>query len=120
MGDAPASLLCHTNSSSLTSEAVSIVAEPEPLFQRIFVKFIRNFWRNRQVFPARFYSAFSGPVLFVTHNIQEALTLGDRLIVLAQGGQVVLNEENTLPRPVLPSTPGFSEVWNRLSAMLDR
>ena len=59
-------------------------------------------------------------VLFVTHNIQEALTLGDRLIVLAQGGQVVLNEENMLPRPVLPSTPGFSEVWNRLSAMLDR
>ena len=53
-------------------------------------------------------------------HIQEALTLGDRLIVLAQGGQVVLNEENTLPRPVLPSTPGFSEVWNRLSAMLDR
>lgn len=59
-------------------------------------------------------------VLFVTHNIQEALTLGDRLLVLAQGGTVVYNQKNTLPRPVLPSTPGFSEVWNQLSSMLDR
>ena len=59
-------------------------------------------------------------VLFVTHNIQEALTLGDRLLVLAQGGQVVFNEPNSLPRPVKPSTPGFSEVWNQLSAMLDQ
>ena len=37
------------NSSFLTSEAVSIVAEPEPLFQLFCVKFIRNFWRNRRV-----------------------------------------------------------------------
>lgn len=59
-------------------------------------------------------------VLFVTHNIQEALILGNRLIVLAPGGRVVLNEKNSLPRPVLPSMPGFSELWNRLSAMLEQ
>lgn len=38
-------------------------------------------------------------VLFVTHDIEEAIVLGDRVIVLGIGGRVVLDEPITLPRP---------------------
>lgn len=58
-------------------------------------------------------------VLFVTHNIQEAMALGDRLLVFAQKGRIVYNRKNQLQKPVVPSTKGFSEVWNQLSALLD-
>jgi NitT/TauT family transport system ATP-binding protein len=37
-------------------------------------------------------------ILFVTHNIEEALVLGDRILVLG-GGRILADEEVTLERP---------------------
>lgn len=38
-------------------------------------------------------------VVFVTHDIEEALLLGDRIVVLGRLGRIVADEEITLPRP---------------------
>lgn len=56
-------------------------------------------------------------VLFVTHNIQEALTLGTRIFVMGHG-HIVLDEPNPLPRPVTPSVPGYGEMWDHFSAAI--
>ena len=56
-------------------------------------------------------------VLFVTHNIQEALTLGTRVMVMGRG-RIVLDEPNTLPKPVTPSVPGYGEMWDHFSAAI--
>lgn len=32
-------------------------------------------------------------IIFITHNIQEAIVLGTRIIVLAQGGRIVVDEK---------------------------
>ncbi|MCR4763990.1 MAG: ATP-binding cassette domain-containing protein, partial [Lachnospiraceae bacterium] len=53
-------------------------------------------------------------ILFVTHNIQEAVILGTRNIVLQKGGKIIFDEKNTLPKPSTPSSPGFAEVWQRM------
>jgi len=56
-------------------------------------------------------------VLFVTHNIQEALTLGTRIFVMGSG-RILLDEPNTLPKPVTPSVPGYGEMWDHFSAAI--
>lgn len=38
-------------------------------------------------------------VLFITHDIEEAIVLGDRVVVLGLGGRIVLDETISLPRP---------------------
>lgn len=59
-------------------------------------------------------------IIFITHNIQEALCLGKRVILMSkQGGEIKVDVENTLPRPAGPSTPGFAELWEKLSSALE-
>ncbi len=53
-------------------------------------------------------------ILFITHNIQEAIVLGTRIIVLDQGGQILIDEENSIKRPVSPASKGYGEFWERL------
>lgn len=57
-------------------------------------------------------------IIFVTHNIQESLTLGNRIIVMGRGG--VLNESlvNMLERPVTPATEGYGKLWLHLNEAL--
>lgn len=57
-------------------------------------------------------------ILFITHNIQEAIVLGTRIIVLAQGGNIVLDEKNIIQRPVTPASEGYGTVWERLHKAL--
>ncbi|WP_376793943.1 ABC transporter ATP-binding protein [Thermogemmatispora sp.] len=38
-------------------------------------------------------------VLFVTHDLEEAIILGDRVVILGTGGQVIADEPVLLPRP---------------------
>ena len=57
-------------------------------------------------------------ILFVTHNIQESLLLGTRILVLSQGGVINLDLKNNLQRPVMPTTPGYAEYWEQLDAAL--
>jgi NitT/TauT family transport system ATP-binding protein len=70
----------------------------------------------------RLWEASGKSVLFVTHDIEEAIALGDRVIVLGSGGQVILDYTIDLPRPRdvgrIRFHPQFVEIhhllWNAL------
>lgn len=53
-------------------------------------------------------------VIFITHNIQEAIVLGTRILVLAQEGKIVVDEKNSIARPVTPASEGYGATWERL------
>lgn len=57
-------------------------------------------------------------VIFITHNIQEALVLGTRVLVMDKNGEIIVNEENTIPKPVTPASEGYGEMWNRMHEAL--
>ena len=52
--------------------------------------------------------------IFITHNIQEAIMLGDRIIVLGLGGEVLIDEENHIQKPVTPASNGYGDLWKKL------
>jgi NitT/TauT family transport system ATP-binding protein len=53
-------------------------------------------------------------IIFVTHNIQEALILGKRNLVLHKGGKIAFDEKNSLTKPVTPASAGYGEAWERI------
>jgi NitT/TauT family transport system ATP-binding protein len=58
-------------------------------------------------------------VLFVTHAIEEAILLADRVIVMSPGpGHIVADQNIALPRPRDVSSPEFNEQRRSLAAML--
>lgn len=57
--------------------------------------------------------------IFITHNIQEAIVLGSRVMVLASKGQVRIDEKNTIPKPVTPASEGYGALWKRLHDALE-
>lgn len=50
-------------------------------------------------------------VIFITHNIQESIVLGDRIIMMDRGGRIKLDEKNTIPKPVTPDSEGYGAMW---------
>ncbi len=70
----------------------------------------------------RLWTGSDRTVLFVTHDIQEAALLGDRVIVLGQLGRVILDKKIDLPRPrdleSLRMAPEFMELFRELSDAL--
>ncbi len=63
-------------------------------------------------------------VIFVTHDIEEAIVLGDRVVVLGAHGRIVLDESINLPRPRDATTirflPQFAQIHHRLwSALME-
>ena len=57
-------------------------------------------------------------VIFITHNIQEAITLGSRLILLGKNGRIVIDEKNPLQKPITPSMEGYGAMWDMFSNAL--
>ncbi|MCO6417716.1 ABC transporter ATP-binding protein [Siccirubricoccus sp. KC 17139] len=58
-------------------------------------------------------------VLFVTHAIEEAIFLSDRIVVMSPGpGRIVADEQVMLPRPRDPTSPEFNALRRRFAAML--
>jgi NitT/TauT family transport system ATP-binding protein len=58
-------------------------------------------------------------VLFVTHAIEEAIFLADRVIVMSPGpGHIVADERIDLPRRRDVASPEFNDIRRRLSALL--
>jgi len=57
-------------------------------------------------------------IIFITHNIQEGVVLGTRLMVLQDKGHILVDEKNRIPRPVSPSSPGYGAYWDMLHEAL--
>lgn len=53
-------------------------------------------------------------VIFITHNIQEAVVLGTRVAVMKQEGEIVVDMQNPIARPISPSSKGYGELWDKL------
>lgn len=58
--------------------------------------------------------------IFITHNIQEAITLGTRILVMGYGGKILVDEKNTIEKPVTPASEGYGEMWDRFSITLEK
>ena len=59
-------------------------------------------------------------ILFVTHDIDEAVVMADRVVVMAQRPTFVLEiEEVRLPRPRLREDPEVGKLARRLSTLLE-
>jgi NitT/TauT family transport system ATP-binding protein len=69
----------------------------------------------------KLWKQFKTTIIFVTHNIQESIILGDRIIVMSLNpGKVKLISENDLDRPRRPDKEGFTELWHYLYSNLER
>ncbi|RMF91933.1 MAG: ABC transporter ATP-binding protein [Nitrospinota bacterium] len=67
----------------------------------------------------RIWEATQKTIIFVTHNIEEAIILGTRIIVFGTNpGRILEIFDNPLSRPRLPSDPVFGEFWETLFALL--
>lgn len=53
-------------------------------------------------------------IIFITHNIEEAIILGRRIIVLGKGGHIIVDEHNPIERPITPVSDGYTHVWKHL------
>lgn len=70
------------------------------------------------------WSGSNRSVLFITHDIEEAIVLGDRVVVLGLGGRIILDEYIQLPRPRdaarIRFQPDFVRIHQRLwQALMD-
>lgn len=57
-------------------------------------------------------------ILFVTHDIQEALVLADRIIVLDRGGSIIADRQIDLPRPRDPFAQSTAAMVRELRELL--
>ncbi|XME02368.1 ABC transporter ATP-binding protein [Lachnospiraceae bacterium C1.1] len=53
-------------------------------------------------------------IIFITHNIQESIKLGSRIILFDSKGNLEIDIRNEVPEPRNPATPGYSETWKML------
>lgn len=57
-------------------------------------------------------------VIFITHNIQEAIVLGTRILLMDKNGNIAIDKKNPLQKPITPATEGYPELWNEFSDLL--
>ena len=70
-----------------------------------------------QALVSRLWMTHKPAVLLVTHDVDEAVLLADRALVL-EHGRIAAEAAIDIPRPRRPSSPGFAEIRaNLLSAL---
>ena len=74
-----------------------------------------------QQFLLEVWSGFRSTILFVTHQIDEAVALADRVVVMsAAPGRVLEEVQIALPRPRSMTDPAFNGYRARLTAHMER
>ncbi|WP_407310155.1 ABC transporter ATP-binding protein [Desulfosporosinus sp. SB140] len=67
----------------------------------------------------RIWGEFKNTVIFVTHNIEEAVYLAERILILSTKPTTVKSEINVdLPRPRNPLDPSFIELRKRVTELI--
>ena len=57
-------------------------------------------------------------VVFITHNIQEAICLGTRILVISRTGDIKMDVQNTIPKPVTPASENYGKMWDMFHSAL--
>lgn len=67
----------------------------------------------------KIYQQKNVTIIFVTHNIDEAIILSNKIIVLSQDPAEILDIiVNKIEQPRLPGTPQYGELWNKLNLLM--
>lgn len=64
------------------------------------------------------HTEIENTVIFITHNIAEALALGTRILVMNKNGEIIIDEKNPIEKPVTPASEGYGKMWDRLHSAL--
>ena len=64
------------------------------------------------------WSNLATTILFVTHDIEEAILLSDRILILSPVGELRNILPNHLPRPRRLGETGFAQLWDLLYSQL--
>lgn len=75
---------------------------------------------NLQAELYRLHQESNITIIFITHNIQEAITLGTRVVMMGKNGKIIINDENKLVKPVKPSSEGYGAMWDKFSLALKK
>ncbi|MDO9547033.1 MAG: ABC transporter ATP-binding protein [Pelolinea sp.] len=68
----------------------------------------------------RIWQKVGSTIIFITHNIQEAILLGDRVMVMSSHpGTIKEIVDVEIKRPRLPETPEFMKLWHKLYTLLE-
>jgi NitT/TauT family transport system ATP-binding protein len=74
-----------------------------------------------QRFLLEVWLEFKPTIIFVTHHIDEAVLLADRVVVMSAGpGWIIEEVRVNLPRPRRVTDPGFNDFRARLTETLER
>ena len=101
-----------------TSLARSLVREPELLLADEPFGALDALTRTRMhTLLARLYERHRPAVLLVTHDVDEAIALADRVVVL-DGGRIAADLAVDVPAPRRPAGPEYAALRERLLARL--
>lgn len=66
------------------------------------------------------WEQFKITIIFITHNVQEAIILGNKIIVLGlQPATIKMQKDNHIPYPRMPETAPFMSLWKTLYGQLE-
>lgn len=71
-----------------------------------------------QNFLLAIWEKYKMTILFVTHDINEAIRLGQRIIIMNNSGEIVCDEKNTAPKNSTLSEDNFFKLYRKYYTLL--